>query len=57
MARITKAQARRRLLEAVTKVGKVHSGFYTGAYDLTTNEMNQLVDIQRKLMRIHNKLK
>ncbi len=53
MARITKAQSRKRLMESVIKINKVHQG-----YHLSPTDNTKLYKICQELMRIaDNKLR
>lgn len=57
MAKMTKAQARKRLQEARTKISAVYMGWATGNFDLTKPEAKQLFEATMYLDRIRKKLK
>lgn len=54
MAKMTKAQARKRLAEAATKCAKV---FVDGDIHMTNAELKQLLDCRNKLLNMSKKLK
>ena len=54
---MTKAQARRRLMEAQSKLMRVDAAAYMGSFELSTKEHNEIVAMMRTISRLHNKLK
>ena len=57
MAKMTKAQARKRLNEAAQKVANVWAQFNYIQAGLTTKDNNELVKIHNDLTRISNRIK
>jgi hypothetical protein len=57
MAKMTKAQARRRLMEAQSKIMKVNAAAYLDEIPLTNKDQSDLINAMRIISRMHNKLK
>ena len=57
MSKMTKAAARRRLMEAQSKLMRVDAAAYMGSFELTSKEHNEIVAMMRTISRLHNKLK